>query len=150
MFEGERFTVRESGAMGRIITVTAMLSMFILLHGCSSRVLEFSAISTRPVVPIGSPNPPYKFITAQPCRSGLTLLLYPVTGPDMTSAIAAAVEREKADLLTRVSVMSRKHVTFAFGVFAFEECTSVTGDAARAKPFDVDVPKKHEDNTTTP
>jgi hypothetical protein len=135
--------------MGRIIKVTAMLSMCIFLHGCSSRVLEFSAISTRPVVPNGLSNPPYKLITAQPCRSGLTLLLYPVTGPDMTTAIAAAVEREKADLLTHVSVMSRKHVTFFFGVFAFEECTSVTGDAARAIPFDVNVPKGDEDNATT-
>lgn len=135
--------------MGRTITVTVTLLMCILLLGCSSRVLEFSAISTRPVVPMGSSSPA-KFITAQACRSGLMLLLYPVTGPDMTGAVAAAVEREKADLLTRVTVMSRKHVTFFAFLNAFEECTRVTGDAARAMPFNVDVQKGEEDNATTP
>lgn len=79
----------------------------------------------------------------------------PIIGPDVTAAVAASIEREKADLLTRVSIKSRKRETviatpFLFVVIATtEECTSVTGYVARAIPFDVEISEGHKDDATT-
>lgn len=92
-----------------------------LLTGCSSRVADFTAVSTRNItmenmLPMGSTR-------GKHC---VPVIFLPVGVPNIEEAIDRAIESgpEGTDMLTDVTVYSRNR-SFLFGVI----CIEVTGTA---------------------
>ena len=130
--------------MIRLSPLVSLLMLPVLLYGCTSRVLTFSVITTKLVEIDESTLQTAKRVSAESCRHGAGFVpTGAVTGPDISEALEATLEREHADLLVEAQIEGRKHTTLLFVIVTSTECTTVSGYLARIKPLAGSAPIEH-------